>query len=839
MNNVLKSVAAFVALLALVSCQSTSTTGPGTGPGNPGNVARVELGPTAGSVPVGGAIYFQPRAYDSSGNLVTGIGFSFHSGAPGIMKVSGSGTGSAEAVGTASISASVNGKSASTTVTVTPQGTAPAGVTWAPTVPTTFSPVYAFASSTRGTWMVAAGTGHVMTSSNAGDDWTHVADLPTYLNGSRLSTDPGNASIALLLQNQALYRTGDGGHSWTAVDTVTTSYPSMRWVTGSLVLVGNQVSTDAGQTWHTSTYPARSIVIQNGTTTWLSPSRGDLHVSTDDGATWSSLSGAFPTSVTNGSASCSISSSSWGIPGVSPSGVAVLEARLSCSAQYWDVVFRSTDAGATWTKTYVATSATGIDPWSGAGAYVNPADPANVVIVGSSYGTAASTDGGTTWTTATGTSPDSASFDPENPNVVFGRASTHGWISTDKGATWSDTGLYNYDRAPFLTVPGNSSTLYFYDAYSREWHVSTDTGTTWTPITGASTSSNGFQGAVTAVGFLIWNDAGLYEAPIGANVAQRAGLGRGLGTTLDGGLEVHRSKGTSVTVGPAQYSSAPQDGSVNSAPLTQLWTNSFATAVMTQSPSNPQRWYYSDKGALYVSNDDGASTTFVHDLPYGLSPNQLVPSSSNANLVYAATYQGVYRSSDAGKSWHWASTGLQHAAVQALAIDPTNDQVLYAATHVGVYTTTDGGKSWSLASQPFDVNAIEIQHLSITSDGTTLFGATGDHGVVRSLDKAKTWEWDDSGLTTYTTADVLVDPTNANVVYLATNTGVWKSTDKGSSWIRASHTLPYPTTHRLGISTDGQHVYVIGESAFGTLLYAGTPSTDTGAGFATTSIHAK
>ena len=386
--------------------------------------------------------------------------------------------------------------------------------------------------------------------------------------------------------------------------------------------------------------------------------------------------------------------------------------------------------------------------------------------------------------------------------------------------------------------------LYMFDKYTSTWYVSTDTGTSWAAIAGTNANDSRDQAMATTSGFFIWNSTGLYVAPLGSSTAQRAGLGRGLGTTFSFGcstcakygLAVHIESGTTLTVGPSRYESTQTVGWRNPSPATKPWSSIFASAVMAQSPKNTDRWYYSDNGGIYVSNDNGSSSAFVHNLPYGLQPNQLVVSSTNADLVYAATGQGIYKSSDAGASWQWASTNLEHTYIKALSIDPTNDQVLYAATHVGVYATADGGGTWTLASDPLDINAIEIQRLAITSDGTTLFGATNDHGVVRSLDKAMTWEWDDTGLTTYTTSDVAIDPTDGNVVYLATNTGVWKSTDKGSSWIRASHTLPYPGTHQLGISQDGQHIYAITDSPLGTALFAGTPSSDTGAGFATSGI---
>jgi hypothetical protein len=58
----------------------------------------------------------------------------------------------------------------------------------------------------------------------------------------------------------------------------------------------------------------------------------------------------------------------------------------------------------------------------------------------------------------------------------------------------------------------------------------------------------------------------------------------------------------------------------------------------------------------------------------------------------------VFKSTDAGISWHAANIGLNGEGVSVLAIDPVTPTTLYAGISnfiVGVFKSTDGGISWS------------------------------------------------------------------------------------------------------------------------------------------------
>jgi photosystem II stability/assembly factor-like uncharacterized protein len=133
--------------------------------------------------------------------------------------------------------------------------------------------------------------------------------------------------------------------------------------------------------------------------------------------------------------------------------------------------------------------------------------------------------------------------------------------------------------------------------------------------------------------------------------------------------------------------------------------------------SNPNLFYMGGvEGGIWKSTDYGQNWTNISDdtLPGIASPiGALAVADSNPNVIYAGTGEsdirndfdtgdGVYKSTDAGKTWKYSGLRDTHT-IAKLVIDPHDANVVYAASlgHVwapnrerGVFKTTDGGKTW-------------------------------------------------------------------------------------------------------------------------------------------------
>lgn len=123
---------------------------------------------------------------------------------------------------------------------------------------------------------------------------------------------------------------------------------------------------------------------------------------------------------------------------------------------------------------------------------------------------------------------------------------------------------------------------------------------------------------------------------------------------------------------------------------------------------------------------------------------------TNNSIIYVgAPAGGLWKSTNAGVSWTCLTDYLPIIGCSDLAIDPNNTQVLYLGTG-----DNDGGDMPSL-------------------------------GVLKSLDGGVTWN--STGMNfniiqSRKVARIIIDPSNSNVVYVATSAGIYKTYDAGVSW---------------------------------------------------------
>ncbi|GEM_PF-7067354 len=121
---------------------------------------------------------------------------------------------------------------------------------------------------------------------------------------------------------------------------------------------------------------------------------------------------------------------------------------------------------------------------------------------------------------------------------------------------------------------------------------------------------------------------------------------------------------------------------------------------------------------------------------------------SNSCEVWASgdDMSGIYKSSDCGSTWNQISTP-KNSSTYSLTFDPTNSLKLYAVSHFGwgMMKSTDGGTTWA-----------------ITQSGLPSSG-TNKH--------------------VYQTA---INPTSAATVLVATDDGLYRSTDSGSNFSKLS-----------------------------------------------------
>jgi photosystem II stability/assembly factor-like uncharacterized protein len=217
-------------------------------------------------------------------------------------------------------------------------------------------------------------------------------------------------------------------------------------------------------------------------------------------------------------------------------------------------------------------------------------------------------------------------------------------------------------------------------------------------------------------------------------------------------------------------------------------------------------------------------------------------------FYFGAVAGGVWKTSDAGRTWTPIFDNQSIASIGALAVAPSDPNVIYVGTGEadmrsdisfgdGVYKSTDAGKTWThvglsdtqqiarVLVDPHDANVVLVAALGHG------FGPNAERGVFRSTDGGKSWNkvlYKDENTGA---VDLAFDPDDARTVYAAMwnarrtawsqyapvtgpGGGIYKSTDDGATWKELKgHGLPEGEIGRTGLDVAagqrGRRVYAL------------------------------
>jgi photosystem II stability/assembly factor-like uncharacterized protein len=206
-------------------------------------------------------------------------------------------------------------------------------------------------------------------------------------------------------------------------------------------------------------------------------------------------------------------------------------------------------------------------------------------------------------------------------------------------------------------------------------------------------------------------------------------------------------------------------------------------------------------GGLWKSANNGISWEPIFDNQAVISIGDIAVADTDPNIVWVgsgehtssrSTYwgDGVYKSTDAGKTW--TNVGLKDSHhIGRIIIDPKDPNIVYVASlgplytqagQRGVFKTIDGGKTWTPS-------------LEVKADGRTV-GA----------------------------ADLVMDPKNPKILYAAAydkerlpwtfnlagpGSGIYKTVDAGKTWTKLGGGLPGGMLGRIGLDVYAKNPLII------------------------------
>ncbi len=224
------------------------------------------------------------------------------------------------------------------------------------------------------------------------------------------------------------------------------------------------------------------------------------------------------------------------------------------------------------------------------------------------------------------------------------------------------------------------------------------------------------------------------------------------------------------------------------------------------------------------------------------------------HFYFGAVNGGVWETKDGARTWQPIFDDQPTGAIGALALAPSNPQVLYVGSGEadmrsdisqgnGLYKSTDAGKSWSSIGLN---DTQQIGRVLVHPNNPDLvyvaalghpYGPNEQRGVFRSSDGGKTWQKILYKNANTGAIDLAFEPGNPKVVYAALwqtrrtpwniyppssgpGSGLYKSTDGGDHWtFIGGHGLPMKHG-RIGLAvalTAPQRVYAMVDSEAGGL----------------------
>jgi photosystem II stability/assembly factor-like uncharacterized protein len=206
-------------------------------------------------------------------------------------------------------------------------------------------------------------------------------------------------------------------------------------------------------------------------------------------------------------------------------------------------------------------------------------------------------------------------------------------------------------------------------------------------------------------------------------------------------------------------------------------------------PRDPDHIIASACSGIYESKNAGELWRKVQGIPsQSRRTRAILQHPSVPGIVFAGTTEGFWRSDRGGDADSWMVTTSRQLEINSIAVHPSRPDMIYIGTNnYGVMVSSDGGKSFVPMNGGFSgrfANAILADRETPNRIyASTINTATGGGFLFVSNDNGESWRPSmrsmPSRLITYS---ILQDATDADVIYLGTNLGVYRSTDRGTSW---------------------------------------------------------
>ncbi len=199
--------------------------------------------------------------------------------------------------------------------------------------------------------------------------------------------------------------------------------------------------------------------------------------------------------------------------------------------------------------------------------------------------------------------------------------------------------------------------------------------------------------------------------------------------------------------------------------------------------------------------------------------NTILVDPNNANTIFmGAPAGGIWKSTNSGDNWIPLGDNFPQMGVSGIAIDYNNSNNIYISTgdcdgsntySVGVLKSTDGGLTWNTTGLTFTNTSTYSGDILINPTDSNMLWVATSLGIYRTIDAGVNWTLIQSG--DFSSGRIRLKPGTTSTVYAVTNNRFYRSTNSGSSFTVITTGLP-SSSGRLILDVtpaNSQYIYIL------------------------------
>ncbi|MBS0195563.1 MAG: hypothetical protein JSR77_02290 [Planctomycetes bacterium] len=601
---------------------------------------------------------------------------------------------------------------------------------------------------------IGTASGGVWKTTNGGTTWTPLTDTLSTLNHGAVAVDPVTPTTVYAATGEyqsgtngdGLFRSLDSGVTWARIATTAQvgSRCSGLVVNGQTIHVtgsaGYHRSLNGGANWSTllsGSCSALRVDPVNPQIVYVARSGQGIYKSTNGGGSFALMNNGLPAA----------GSYSRIVMDISKTNPQVLYAAFLSGGNSAGV-YKTTDAGATWTATAAPNfcypqcsydAYVGVSPLSENTVFLGGVDPRYATA-----GILRSLDGGATWAEMTGNNnrvhPDHHTIAWGPTNIIWEGNDGGVWKSTNAGVTWTNVNsTLAASQMYHIALHPTSTARFLGGTQDNGTPERTAESTNWPQLQTGDGGFSAFDPTTTTRRYTTYVYLTLYRW-VNSGATDISGPWSGDSINWIAPFVIDPNSSTTIVAG-----------------TNRVWRTTDATAA------TPTWTALSD-----VNVSDGNTINYI------------AVAKGASNTIYSGNSAGGVWVTTNGTLWNRRSVGLPSGQISTIVIDPSNPARAYVAyyntTGGRVFrTTTTGASGWSgvTGTLPSGVAARALA-VDFQYEPPVLYVGAGS-GVYVSFDDGATWTKNDSTLPNVNIGSLAINTTTRQIVAGTYGRGAWRA----------------------------------------------------------------